>query len=541
MPPRSRHASSRHATSRPLALLLLVLTVVAGLLPAGVPVASAAPAPGYGVSGGAIVDPSGRPLFLIGASYEGPADRAWQMWTDDQFDAALIGKDFARARAAGLGVLRIFVQKPLADDLASGKWQKLDKVLDLADKQGLAIVLTLNDYTDWDLKRVAALDGAIAGHLKGRATVLAIDLKNEPHLGDLALALYQPGEAPPLQSPDLVARIGERITRAEIPEYRASESGQKNVPERLTDDQAYVYVNVLRAYVQLLDDSAAWIKTHDGNIVTYLRSPEGATWAPLLDALNDSLAMWLRPRLGAVRRADPDRLVTLAHVDTILATLPVNAWLDYRTYHRYPTASPAGIKAALALWDDVRAAVPGRPLVLGETGVSNDGTDEATSASLELDLLRGIREHGGAGALKWMLNDVPNGANPRENSFGMFRGDGSAKPVVAGLQAYAKTAPTAAGALTAAALATPPACDGGQPAATTRALGRVEVAGTDGEGVFLRRTPGSGDRMKAWSDGTLLGLLGPDVELDGLRWTPVRDPCGAAGWVPARYAAPAAP
>jgi hypothetical protein len=203
-----------------------------------VPVASAAAAPGYGVSGGAIVDPAGRPMFLIGASYEGPADRAWQMWSDDQFDAALIGQDFARARAAGLGVLRIFVQKPLADDLASGKWQKLDKVLDLADKQGLAIVLTLNDYTDWDLKRVAALDGAIAGHLKGRATVLAIDLKNEPHLGDLALAMYQPGETPPLQSPDLVARIGERITREEIPEYRASETGQKNVPVRLTDDQA---------------------------------------------------------------------------------------------------------------------------------------------------------------------------------------------------------------------------------------------------------------------------------------------------------------
>jgi hypothetical protein len=544
MPPPFRHLLPARHLRFACCLLLLALTVCAGLLPSSVPVASAASAPGYSISGNAILDPTGRPLFLIGASYEGPADRAWQMWSDDQFDAALIGQDFARARAAGLGVLRIFVQKPLADDLASGKWQKLDRVLDLADKQGLAIVLTLNDYTDWDLTRVAKLDGAIAGHLKGRATVLAIDLKNEPHLGDLALAMYQPGETPPLQSPDLVARIGERITREEIPEYRASESGQKNVPERLTDEQAYVYVNVLRAYSQLLDDSAAWVKAKDGNIVKYLRSPEGAAWAPLLDALNDSLALWLRPRLGAVRRADPGRLVTLAHVDTILATLPVNAWLDYRTYHRYPTASASGIRSALALWDDVRTAVPGRPLVLGETGVSNEGTDEATSASLELDLLKGVREHGGAGALKWMLNDVPNGANPRENKFGMFRADGSAKPIASGLKTYAQTAPTATGALTAAALA-PPACkNGGQPAASPAAqhpLGRVTVAGTDGEGVFLRRSPRSDDRLQAWSDGTLLDLLGPDVELDGLRWTPVRDPCGMAGWVPARYAAPGAP
>jgi hypothetical protein len=522
-------------------LALVLLASLAPFTPSPTSVASAAAA-GYGISGNAIVDPSGRPLFLIGASYQGPADRAWQMWVDDQFDLTLIGQDFARARAAGLVVLRIFVQKPLADELASGKWQKLDRVLDLADKHGLAIILTLNDYTDWDLTRVARLDGAIAGHLRGRATVVALDLKNEPHLGDLALATYQTGETPPLQSSELVARIGERITREEIPEYRASENGQKNVPERLSDEQAYVYVNVLRAYVQMLDDSAAWAKVNDGNVVKYLRSPEGAAWAPLVSALNDTLALWLRPRLAAVRSADPDRLVTLAQVDTILATLPVNAWLDYRTYHRYPSASAAGVRSALTLWDDVRKAVPGRPLVLGELGVSNDGTDEATSAALELDLMRGIREHGGAGALKWMLNDFPNGASPRENSFGMFRADGSAKPIAAGLRTYAQSAPMMAGALTAAALATAPTCTAAsQPAATLKALGRVVVAGTDGEGVFLRRSPRGEDRLKAWSDGTRLDLMGPDVELDGLRWTPVRDPCGTAGWVPARYAAPAAP
>src|SRR4030095_12386847 len=103
----------------------------------------------------------------------------------------------------------------------------------------------------------------------------------------------------------LCARTGERITREEIPEYRASESGQKNVPQRLDDEQAYVYVNVLRAYQQMLEESGAWVKANDGNVVRFLRSPEGAAWAPLLDALNDSLALWLRPRLGAVRRADP--------------------------------------------------------------------------------------------------------------------------------------------------------------------------------------------------------------------------------------------
>ena len=504
----------------------------------------AAPA-GYAVNGTALMDPAGRPAFLIGASYQGPADRAWKMWADDRFDPNLIAQDFARARSAGLGVLRIFVQKALADDLAAGTWHKLDRVLDLADKHGLAIILTLHDYTDWDLARVAKLDGAIAAHYKGRATLVALDLKNEPRIGDLALSVYPSGEAAPLQDVGLIARIGERITREEIPAYRASESGRKTVPARLDDEQAYVYVNVLRAYQQFLDDSAAWVKvTKDGNVVRYLRSPEAAAWAPLVDALNDSLALWLRPRLAAVRRADPDRLVTVAQVDTILATRPANGWLDYRTYHRYPSATSAGIRSALNLWDDVRAAVPARPIVLGELGISNDGTDEATSAALELDFMRGVRDRGGAGALKWMLNDFPTGASPRENSFGMFRADGSAKPIAASLRAYARTRPMSNGVLTDAAVAAAPACaSSGTPPSTrsTPSLGRLVVAGTNGQGVFLRKSPRLEDRLRAWSDGTRLDLLGPEVERDGLRWTPVRDPCGMTGWVPMRYAAPAAP
>lgn len=523
-----------------LHLLLLILVLLASAPPA--PTARAAPA-GFAVSGTALMDPSGRPLFLIGASYQGPADRAWKMWADDQFDPNLIAQDFARARMAGIGVLRIFVQKPLADDIAAGRWQKLDRMLDLADRHGLAVVLTLHDYTDWDLARVAKLDGAIARQYKGRPTLVALDLKNEPRIGDLALSVYPSGEAAPLQDASVIARIGERITREEIPEYRASEAGQKNVPARLDDEQAYVYVNVLRAYQQFLEDSGAWVKaTKDGNVVRYLRSPEAAAWAPLIDALNDSLALWLRPRLAAVRRADPDRLVTVAQVDTILATLPVNAWLDYRTYHRYPSASAAGIKSSLGLWDDVRAAVPGRPIVLGELGISNDGTDEATSATLELELVRGIRDRGGAGAFKWMLNDFPNGASPRENSFGMFRADGSAKPIATGLRAYAQTVPTATASITTPVTpAGPSACTVGPSARRGAPLDRLVVAGTDGHGVYLHRTPRLGDRIKAWSDGTRLELLGPEVELDGLRWTPVRDPCGVSGWVPMRYAAPAAP
>ena len=67
------------------------------------------------------------------------------------------------------------------------------------------------------------------------------------------------------------------------------------------------------------------------------------------------------------------------------------------------------------------------------------------------------------------------------------------------------------------------------------------MAGTDGQGAFLRKTPRLDDKLGAWPDGTRLTVLGPDVQADGLRWMPVRDPCGLSGWMLARYAAPASP
>ena len=50
------------------------------------------------------------------------------MWDNGKFDASLIDADFQRAHAAaGVNVLRIFVQARLATDIAAGKWDKLDQ------------------------------------------------------------------------------------------------------------------------------------------------------------------------------------------------------------------------------------------------------------------------------------------------------------------------------------------------------------------------------------------------------------------------------
>lgn len=77
-----------------------------------------------------------------------------------------------------------------------------------------------------------------------------------------------------------------------------------------------------------------------------------------------------------------------------------------------------------------------------------------------------------------------------------------------------------------------------QPTATTApaaAATTVWVANTDGQGVYVRKTPNMADRLKAYPDGTALTVVGDDVDGDGQHWKHVRTPDGLDGYVPSIY------
>jgi hypothetical protein len=78
----------------------------------------------------------------------------------------------------------------------------------------------------------------------------------------------------------------------------------------------------------------------------------------------------------------------------------------------------------------------------------------------------------------------------------------------------------------------PKATDTPQPAAAAET---VWVGNTDGEGVYLRKTPVMDDRIRAYADGTALTIIGEDVEGDGQSWKHVRTPDGLEGYVPSMY------
>jgi hypothetical protein len=63
----------------------------------------------------------------------------------------------------------------------------------------------------------------------------------------------------------------------------------------------------------------------------------------------------------------------------------------------------------------------------------------------------------------------------------------------------------------------------------------VWVGNTDGQGVYVRKTPQMPDRVRAYPDGTPLTVIGDDVDNDGQQWKQIKTPDGLEGYVPSIY------
>ena len=67
-------------------------------------------------------------------------------------------------------------------------------------------------------------------------------------------------------------------------------------------------------------------------------------------------------------------------------------------------------------------------------------------------------------------------------------------------------------------------------------LNRQQIANTQGEGVNLRRDPGStGELIKIIPEGTLVEVIGEPSDIGGTRWVNVRDPLGDSGWIASSF------
>ena len=378
--------------------------------------------------------PVGWPSFLIGASYQGPAARSWRgdywaWWADDLFDAQLVSEDFARASAAGLNTLRVFVQLELLREIRNGNWTKLDTVMDLADQHGLRLIITLGDYDEPRVARLATIDGAISARYAGRKTILAFDLRNEPTFWLLQSAMYPNDQKPPLLSRKLLERYGEQAANHFIVAFRASDEGQRGplaIPERFSEDEAYVYHNNWIMSYKLSLEATDWSKKTGRSDLEFFGSPEAARWRPFLEALDTTFKAWMEPRVAAIRKGNPNAVITMGHHDPLIAALPSNSLLDVISLHRYVPPGPDGLADQRRQLLALRGLYANKPVLLGEFGHRATEIGEDVAAGEETATWMQLLEDGFAGGLKWQLNDTRDGTD----TMGMFRMDGSPRPIV---------------------------------------------------------------------------------------------------------------
>jgi len=416
--------------------ILLTVPLLLGLLLGVLPAKPSVAAPSVATAvGSRLLGPDGHNLFLLGANYVGGPDRSWTMWQDDLFDQNLVDQHFARVKDAGLNTVRIFVRQPLPQLLLSGTWSRLDAVVGMAEKYGLYLIITLYDYREDDLSKVTEIDRAIAARYAATSAVLAYDLKNEPHYQDLAIAQY--GSPPPLQTDVLIKQYGEVMKPAEVAAWRQNGAGKSLIPARFSDQEAYIYANNYTLYQKFVADAGNWVVARNYTVsdLDYLASPDSAKWRPLINALDATLAAWLAPQVAAVRAGDPRRLLTVGYSDAVLSSLPANNTLGFISVHRFPNVGLAPLRAALDLVGDLGRAFPDKPVAMEEFGYASTDVDPTRGAIYETAFLLRSLSQGMAGGAKWSLYDVANGSDSRENSFGLYRTDGTAKPMVGAFRA----------------------------------------------------------------------------------------------------------
>jgi hypothetical protein len=160
----------------------------------------------------------------------------------------------------------------------------------------------------------------------------------------------------------------------------------------------------------------------------------------------DAFRGWAREITGAIRAAGSAQLVTLGEDEGGGEERPqpviFGDVLDFTTTHSWWAHDAI-------LWDSLVAKLPGKPMLVQETGVSRevgiDGNghrfpnEEASLLERKLAVAAGT----GAGAIQWLWNVNAYQRDDREATIGAIRPDGTEKPEAAVLRRFAGFAATA--------------------------------------------------------------------------------------------------
>ena len=356
------------------------------------------------------------PAFRLGVNYW-PARTAMRWWS--MFDAGEVAEDFARIATAGFDCVRFFLLwedfQPEPGTVASEMLERLTQVADMAAAAGLKIMPTL-----------------FTGHMSGVDWIPAWALGGSER--------------------DERFRVvsGGRVVQAKLRNW-------------------YSDVEMLEAQAFLASEAATALAGHQALLAWDLGNENSNCVIPP-DAARGR--RWLGRMTERIRAADPDALITIGiHMEDLeenrnLGPAEAAEACDFLTMHGYPIYAPwaeggtdeslvpflAEITRWLGNGCDVLFSEFGLPTYrAGDPGGERDSlrspilVSEEDAAQYTRAVLPGIQEAGATGAMLWCYADYdpatwskpPLDLSVHERSFGLWRADGSAKPSVAQVSAFA--------------------------------------------------------------------------------------------------------
>jgi endo-1,4-beta-mannosidase len=361
--------------------------------------------------------PSSSERFRLGVNYW-PARTAMGWWSD--FDRREVAADFARIAASGLDSIRLFLTwadfQPTPDEVDRRMLDRLIAVADLAAGAGVALVPTL-----------------VTGHLSG--------------------VNWIPARA--LGGTDRDERV--RV----VSDGTVNGSALRNW---------YSDPVVARAQALLATEVAGALAGHDAVWLWDLGNENSNCVIP---PTRSSGRAWLRQIASAIRTADAEARLTVGlHMedlenDRVLGPREASAVCDVISMHGYPIYArwadgPTDEHLLPFLADVTRWLAGGRDVLFAEFGLptyrrgdpagetvrrENPSflVEEQAAATYTERALAAVQRAGCVGAMLWCYSDYdsaiwddpPLDLAVHERSFGLWRADGSPKPSVAVLQAFA--------------------------------------------------------------------------------------------------------
>ncbi len=339
-------------------------------------------------------------------------------WSD--FDRAEVAADFARIAASGLDSIRIFLTwadfQPTPDDVDRRMLERLVVVADLAAGVGVALVPTL-----------------FTGHMSGVNWIPAWALGGSDR--------------------DERFRV--------VSDGRVTGSGLRNW---------YSDPLIARAQALLATEAAGALAGHDAVWMWDLGNESSNCVIP---PARSAAREWLRRIVSAIRAAAPKAPVTLGlHMedlenDRVLGPREASEVCDVLSMHGYPiyarwAEGPTDEQLLPFVADVTRWLAGGRDVLFAEFGLPTyrrgdpvgdavrlrdaiSLVEEQAAASYTERGLAALQRAGCVGAILWCYTDYdpaiwqhpPLDLAVHERPFGLWRADGSAKPSVAVVEAFA--------------------------------------------------------------------------------------------------------